>query len=104
MIMRCHFPIVDDDADLAELYSDIYDVCDVAESVGMKSSRYGNGNYFVQSSLDRRQILLLDLMMPQMDGIQVLRQLVKSEFKCPIILLCGYDEGALKLVMDFAAQ
>jgi len=96
--MKCHLTIVDDDAALAELYSN------VAESVGMKITRYSNGNDFVHSALDRMQIVLLDLMMPQMDGIQVLHRLAKSEFKYPIILLSGYDEGALKLARDFATK
>jgi len=96
--MKCHLIIVDDDADLAELYSD------VAENVGLNITRYSNGNDFVHSELNRKQILLLDLMMPQMDGIQVLHRLAKSEFNYPIILLSGYDEGALKLARDFAAN
>lgn len=96
--MKCHLTIVDDDEALASLYSD------VAESVGMEVTRYSNGSDFVHSPLDRRQILLLDLMMPQMDGIQVLHRLAKFEFQYPIILLSGYDEGALKLARDFAAS
>lgn len=96
--MACRLTIVDDDDALAELYGD------VAESIDMKITRFKNGNDFVHSALDRRQILLLDLMMPQMDGIQVLHRLAKAGFKYPIILLSGFDEGALKVARDFASN
>lgn len=96
--MACRLTIVDDDDALAELYGD------VAESIDMKISRFKNGNDFVHSALDRRQIVLLDLMMPQMDGIQVLHRLAKAGFKYPIILLSGFDEGALKVARDFASN
>lgn len=96
--MACRLTIVDDDDALAELYGD------VAESIDMKITRFKNGNDFVHSALDRRQIVLLDLMMPQMDGIQVLHRLAKAGFKYPIILLSGFDEGALKVARDFASN
>lgn len=96
--MGCHLTIVDDDDALAELYSD------VAKSIDMNITRYNNGNDFVHSPLERKQILLLDLMMPQMDGIQVLHRLAKAGFKYPIILLSGFDEGALKVARDFASN
>ncbi|MCW8888236.1 MAG: response regulator [Gammaproteobacteria bacterium] len=96
--MACHLTIVDDDEDLAALYRL------VAENVGMDISRYDNGADFVHSDLNRAQIVLLDLMLPQMDGVQVLRRLAKSEFKYPIILLSGYDMGALKVAREEATS
>ena len=96
--MKCHLTIVDDDADLAELYKT------VAESVGMESSCFDNGNDFIHSDLDRPQIVMLDLMMPQMDGVQVLRRLVKAGFKYPLIMVTGYDIGALKVARDMASE
>ncbi len=95
--MKFRLNVVDDDDVLAELYRD------AGESIGMEVTRYANGNDFIHSDLDREQILMLDLMMPKMDGIQVLRRLAKSEFKYPIILLSGY-EGTLKLAMELASN
>ena len=96
--MACHLTIVDDDSALAELYKT------VAESVGMEISRFENGHDFIHSDLDRPQVVMLDLMMPQMDGVQVLRRLVKAGFKYPIILLTGYDIGALKVARELATE
>ncbi|MDH3353972.1 MAG: response regulator [Chromatiales bacterium] len=96
--MKCHLTIVDDDSALSELYRVI------AEKIGMDISRFDNGHDFIHSDLNRSQIVLLDLMMPQMDGVQVLRRLAKAHFKYPIILMSGYDIGALKVARDLAAE
>lgn len=96
--MTCHLTIVDDDQDLAQLYML------VGERVGLEISRFDNGNDFIHSDLERPQIVLLDLMMPQMDGVQVLRRLIKAAFKYPIIMLSGYDVGALKVARELAVE
>ena len=96
--MPCHLTIVDDDAGLSEFYKVI------ATKIGMEISRFENGVDFVHGDLDRPQVVMLDLMMPQMDGIQVLRRLAKSEFKYPLIILSGYDEGALEVAKELAEK
>ncbi len=40
-------------------------------------------------------IVVLDLNMPGMDGIEVMRQMVKMRKKLPLILISGYDAGVL---------
>lgn len=94
----CHLTIVDDDDDLAQLYTF------VGERIGLEISRFDNGVDFIHGDLDRPQIVILDLMLPKMDGVQVLRRLAHASFKYPIILLSGYDMGALKVARDQASS
>ena len=40
---------------------------------------------------DRPDLVTLDIMMPDMDGIQVLRQLKQEDPQVPVIMLTAYD-------------
>ena len=40
-------------------------------------------------------VVILDLNMPEMDGIEVMRKMVEMNRKLPIILVSGYDAGVL---------
>ena len=40
-------------------------------------------------------ILMLDLNMPEMDGIEVMRKMAKTGCTMPLILVSGYDSGVL---------
>jgi len=40
-------------------------------------------------------MMVLDLNMPKMDGIEVMRQMVETEKLLPLILISGYDSGVL---------
>ena len=46
-------------------------------------------------SIDDNSIIILDLNMPEMDGIEVMRLMVKKNIKLPLILISGYDSGVL---------
>lgn len=50
-------------------------------------------------------ILILDISMPQKDGIEVLKEFNKNENTCKVIILSSYDElKIIKEVMKFGAK
>jgi EAL domain-containing protein (putative c-di-GMP-specific phosphodiesterase class I)/CheY-like chemotaxis protein len=48
------------------------------------------------------QVIILDLQMPDLDGIQVLRELAEAETRAAIILLSGMDERTLASAEGYA--
>jgi EAL domain-containing protein (putative c-di-GMP-specific phosphodiesterase class I) len=49
-------------------------------------------------------VVVLDLMMPEVDGIQVLRYLSEQSYASGIILISGYDRKVLKVAAQLAAS
>ena len=52
-------------------------------------------DWFKENEAD---VLILDINMPEMDGIEVLRQLKKNSINCEVIVLSSYDD--IKLVKE----
>lgn len=81
--------VIDDDPGICAL------IVDVAESMGC----------FPQSAAEKDDILhkiqrpwdcvLVDLTMPDLDGIEVLRLLSEQDNKCPVIIISGFAAGIL---------
>jgi len=82
--------IIDDEPEIQEFF------CDVAEEMGFDTGRAGDRNEFADAyaRLDP-SVILLDLTMPDTDGIELLRELSKLDCKAPIILASGKDERVL---------
>lgn len=54
---------------------------------------------------NKADILVLDINMPQKDGIEVLQEFNKNQSQCKIIILSSYDElKIIKEVMKFGAK
>jgi len=54
------------------------------------------GQFFDENkSFEENSILILDLIMPGMDGIEVMRKLAQVDDRLPLILISGYDSGVL---------
>lgn len=86
--------VIDDDPDMCAL------VAQTATSVGFKATASTNFEQFKASLTPDTGVVVIDLMMPEVDGIEVLRYL--SDRSCPaeIVLISGYD----KKVLNVAAQ
>jgi len=52
-------------------------------------------DWFTENEAD---VLILDINMPEMDGIEVLKQLKKNSINCEVIVLSSYDD--IKLVKE----
>ncbi|MBT4522794.1 MAG: EAL domain-containing response regulator [Halieaceae bacterium] len=83
--------LLDDEPEILTLLSD------VAESSGLVAHTYTYGQDLLDEvaefSVDA--ILMLDLQMPQMDGIEVMRRLVQAQMSPRLILMSGQDIGVL---------
>ena len=90
--------VVDDDIDLANLFKE------VAEGAGYFVQVFHDGVDFQNSLGDTSQIIMLDLMMPGMDGIEVIRNLAEKKIEAGLILVSGYDKGVLHSAHELAQE
>ncbi len=83
--------VLDDDRETLSL------LCDIIEDCGFFAISYSEGEKFFQanSTFDRDALLLLDLSMPGMDGIEVIRRLSVIKNPPQLILMSGHDTGIL---------
>lgn len=83
--------IIDDDQQSLDLLAEYarllgYRVCAYTEAAKF----FAETETFAEGS-----IMILDLNMPGMDGVEVMRQMVKADNVLPLILVSGYDSGVL---------
>jgi EAL domain-containing protein (putative c-di-GMP-specific phosphodiesterase class I) len=90
--------IVDDDTDIANLFRE------VAENVGFQVNLYSDGAEFMNNLHLPAEVIMLDLMMPGMDGVEVIRQLAKNQIESSLILVSGYDKGVLHSAHELAQE
>jgi len=88
--MLKHISIVDDDAQIARFIGTL------ANKWGYKSEQYTDVLSFLKKEYDPQEVILLDLCMPILDGVEVIRQLAKKECRAGLILMTGQDERILK--------
>jgi DNA-binding response OmpR family regulator len=72
-------------------------VCNVARSGGWETFETGDPHVFeTEIRKDPPQAILLDLVMPGIDGIEILRELAEPLGKIPILLMSGMDDRLLE--------
>ncbi len=89
--------IVDDDiqmCDLLEAYT-----CDEFNVVVHQSAKA-----FLASPINDDDVVLLDLKMPDMDGVQVIRELAYVNKNCSLLIMSACDEGVLHSSMQLAKE
>lgn len=89
MIMVNKVFIVDDDRLTCNLLKTI------VEPIFTQVEIFQHPDDFLTLTLNAGDIVLLDLMMPEMDGIEVIRHLAKQNCLANLILISGYDSGVL---------
>ncbi len=90
--------VIDDEIDLAGF------VCDVAEMAGFKTEQYNNASIFKEQYNRHADIIILDLMMPGIDGIEVIRFLAEIQCNAQLILMSGFDSGVLHSAQKLATE
>jgi EAL domain-containing protein (putative c-di-GMP-specific phosphodiesterase class I) len=83
--------IIDDDQQTADLFAHY------AQLMGYQSNVYTEAVKFFEEKEPYAEgsLMILDLNMPEMDGIEVMRQMVKEGNVLPLILVSAYDTGVL---------
>jgi len=91
-----HVVIVDDDPHYAELLREMLDTLDYSVTV------FTNPVAFLDSLIPCDSIVLLDLKMPQLDGVEVIREMAARDITARIVLVSGYDSGVLHSAQQLA--
>lgn len=83
--------IVDDDPGISEI------VVEVAKRAGYEPRTFGNAATFLDAvSAALPDVIVLDLVMPDMSGLEVILALTKMKSKAGLILISGYDANSLR--------
>jgi EAL domain-containing protein (putative c-di-GMP-specific phosphodiesterase class I)/FixJ family two-component response regulator len=88
--------VIDDDATVCELVSAL------ARTMGLVCETTKDPVTFLERVTPDISIILLDLMMPEMDGIEVLRLLGERQCKARILLMSGMDKRVLETAEKLA--
>jgi len=88
--------IVDDEADFLRLISERI------ESWGYHAMRASDGKAAIEAVKNRRpDVVILDYLMPDMDGVAVLRKIREMDKELPVIMFTAYpDAKAMEEVAD----
>jgi len=81
--------ILDDDKQYATLLQTM------AERSGWQVVNEQSATDFLDSDLPKNMTLALDLVMPELDGIEVIRELIRREITLTLILISGVDKRTL---------
>lgn len=91
--------IIDDEYDIALVFSR------VAESAGYVSFATADAEEFMQwVKVKKPTHILMDLQMPDMDGVELLRHLANVKCKAHIILISGFDPRVIEVTAKLAKQ
>lgn len=93
----CKIYIVDDDEQQANLMQAI------AKTIPLETEIYTSSIDFLSSpTISACDIVILDLKMPEKDGIEIMRDLASSHIKPHFILVSGFDERVLHSAKQMA--
>ncbi len=89
------------------IVDDDIQICDLIEAyLGDEFNivTYQDPRTFLSCSLNDEDILLLDLQMPDIDGVEVIRELAQDNKNSPLILMSGCDEAVLHSSSQLAKE
>ena len=83
--------VIDDEPALADF------VAQVANDCGFVTTLTSDDNSFREAFAgERPDMVVLDLGMPGMDGIELLRFLADQDFRSPVLIVSGFDRRVLE--------
>lgn len=88
--------VLDDDEQFAKLLSQL------AKDSGWETIIANDPVLFLQNNLSETDVLVLDLNMPKMDGIEVIRSIADKNSSLILILVSGYDQRVLHSAQQLA--
>ncbi len=87
--------IVDDEQHVCEA------IRKVAERLGYSVRIAGTSReFFVTRQTFRPDIVMIDIVMPDVDGVEIIKQLAMDAASCRIIMMTGYTSGYLDRAID----
>jgi len=92
----CKIYIVDDDEQQAKLMQAM------AKTIQLETEIYTSSIEFLKASVTAHDIVILDLQMPEKDGIEIMRELASLNIKPHFILVSGFDERVLHSAKQLA--
>jgi EAL domain-containing protein (putative c-di-GMP-specific phosphodiesterase class I)/ActR/RegA family two-component response regulator len=88
--------VIDDDDDICELISA------TAESMGLRCTTTTEAAAFLDALTPDTALIMLDLLMPETDGIELLRVLGQQQCKVGIILVSGTGKRIIEIAQELA--
>lgn len=88
--------VIDDELDICNA------ICTYVESLDYEAIYTVQGRRLDELYSDNINVIILDLFLPDIDGIELLRYLAKKEYKDSIILISGKDQSVLYSAMQLA--
>ncbi len=90
--------VIDDDPDMCAL------VARIAKSAGLEPRTAGSFGQFKALLSDEIGVVVIDLQMPEVDGVEVLRYLAARKFAAEVVLISGYDKKVLSVAAQLGAS
>lgn len=90
--------VIDDEPALAGFVSE------VAEQAGYETELFHHAEMFKQEYRNNADIIVLDLLLPGVDGVEVIRFLAQSGCDARLILISGFDQGVLHSAQKLAVE
>ena len=90
--------LIDDEPDILQILRDVVELC------GLEPHCFSQADDFIKEiqCFEGSNILILDLQMPKVDGIEVIRHLAKMENSPELILMSGQDSAVLSAAENLA--
>lgn len=83
--------VIDDEPALADFVARAADFCGYAPDVAQQDDEFRQK--FID---DKPQMVALDLGMPGMDGVELLRFLAEQDYREPVLIISGFDRRVLE--------
>jgi EAL domain-containing protein (putative c-di-GMP-specific phosphodiesterase class I)/ActR/RegA family two-component response regulator len=80
-------------------------VQEIAQTAGYEVVTTTDPDFFLQQTRDwHPTLVLMDLQMPDVDGVELLRAMAAEDLKAPIILMSGVEDKVLRTVGDLGSD
>lgn len=95
---RPYLVVLDDEKSVGHI------VCSVAENLGFEAHAFLDVQQFFAHYSEHIDVIVLDIHMPKMDGIEVIRSLAERGCSASLILISGFDPSVLHSAQELARE